>query len=164
MINQGFINELTNEFKATRKLLERVPQESLGWKPHEKSMSLQRLSGHVAELLRFIPSILKYDELDFSKGGYVPFNPETTEQLVAFFDEQKEKVFESLQASKVEDYDKVWTMRNGEHVIVQLPVKAAIRTLGINHHVHHRGQLSVYLRLLNVALPPIYGPSADETF
>jgi uncharacterized damage-inducible protein DinB len=154
--------ELQQEAKTSRRILERVPEESFGWKPHAKSMSLGRLAGHVAELPSLIVPALTADELDFASGDFKPFEPESTAGLLEKFDHNVETAAGLLEKQPDERMGENWKLRSGDHVILQMPRAAVVRFIGLNHVVHHRGQLSVYLRLLDVPLPSIYGPSADE--
>jgi uncharacterized damage-inducible protein DinB len=155
--------ELQQEAKTTRRLLERVPAESFGWKPHEKSMTLGQLAGHVAQLPTLIVPALTQDEFDFATSGFKPFSPQSTAELVEQFDANIKAAAETLNAQADESMGETWKLKSGDHVLFELPRAAVVRFVGLNHIVHHRGQLSVYLRLLDVPLPSIYGPSADET-
>jgi uncharacterized damage-inducible protein DinB len=161
-VAQEFLEELKQEAVSTRKLLERVPLEKGEWKPHEKSMALARLAGHIAENSLWLAMTIQDDEMDLAKYEYKPFIPKTTEELLNYFDEQEKKAYEALSNCSEEEFNKIWTMRTGEQVYFALPKRQVIRGLCINHMVHHRGQLTVYLRLLNIPLPGIYGPTADE--
>ncbi|HEX8136296.1 MAG TPA: DinB family protein [Pyrinomonadaceae bacterium] len=161
-LSQPIIAELQQEAKTTRKLLERVPEEAFSWKPHEKSMSLGRLAGHVAELHTMFRFILTEDELDFAAGKYQPFAPSNVSELLESFDRNVAEAVELLKAQTDESLLKPWRMRSGEQVFFELPRVAVIRSMALNHIFHHRGQLSVYLRLRDVPLPSIYGPTADE--
>jgi uncharacterized damage-inducible protein DinB len=155
--------ELEREAATARKLLERVPENSFDWKPHEKSMTLGRLAGHVAELPSLIVPAVTQDELDFAAGTYVPFTPTSAAALVEKLDQTVAAAVEVLkQPIDQESLFRPWRLRSGEQIFFEAPRLAAIRTFAINHFIHHRGQLSVYLRLLDVPLPSIYGPSADE--
>jgi uncharacterized damage-inducible protein DinB len=155
--------ELQREAATTRKLLERVPEDSLAWKPHEKSMTLGRLAGHIAELPSLIVPAVTQDELDFAAGTFVSFTPTSVGELVEKLDKTVAAAVEALkQPIDEESLFKPWRLRSGEQVFFEAPRLAAIRSFAINHFIHHRGQLSVYLRLLDVPLPPIYGPTADE--
>ena len=158
-IAPAFLAELEVELPTTRRLLERVPGDKGAWKPHEKSFSL----GHLAQLVARMPGWLKFTmqktALDISSGqGYTL---ETTETLLADFDRNVKETREVLAASKDADFMVPWTLRAGERVLFTLPRLAVMRQ-NVNHLIHHRGQLSVYLRLVNVPLPSIYGPTADE--
>ncbi|MET0645353.1 MAG: DinB family protein [Pyrinomonadaceae bacterium] len=154
--------ELQHEAKTTRRLLERVPEESFGWKPHEKSMTLGQLAGHVAQLPTLIIPALTEDELDFAVAGWKPFSPQSTDELVGQFDANISAAAESLKNQPDESMGQTWKLKSGDHVIFEMPRAMVVRFVGLNHVVHHRGQLSVYLRLLDVPLPSIYGPTADE--
>ncbi len=158
---QIFLAEIQQEAKATRKALEVVPMDKLGWKPHEKSMTLGQLAGHVAEIPGWVDMTLNRDELDFEKEPYVPFKPTTNEELVTFMDQHLEKATEILNTFPDAQMGDGWTMRSGEQVYFTLPKEVVMRTWCLNHWYHHRAQLGVYLRLLDIAVPPTYGPSAD---
>lgn len=160
------ISALTGEFKQeaanTRKLLERVPQEHFSWKPHEKSMTLLRLALHVVEMTRWATITLQQIELDFSKD--YPKSPEikTTSDLLLFFDQLKNEAIAALENTREETLVENWTLKNGEHVFFTMPKAVVLRSMVFNHIIHHRGQLTVYLRMLDVPIPGLYGPSADE--
>jgi uncharacterized damage-inducible protein DinB len=158
----AFLNELQNEAMTTRRCLERVPAEKFGWKPHEKSMAMGRLAVHCAEMFGWIDSTLKHDELDFATFDHKPFAPTTTDELLAFFDDHIEKARATIADTSDETFLREWTMRNAEQVYFTMPKVAVMRSFVINHIIHHRGQLSVYLRLNDIDVPSIYGPSADE--
>ena len=161
-IAQSFLEELKQEAVSTKKLLERVPLEKGDWKPHEKSMALARLASHVAENSKWIAMAIETVELDLSKYPYEPFIPKNTEELINFFEEQEKKAEKVLLNCSDEEMMKNWTMRSKDQEYFTVPKIAMIRNFCINHTIHHRGQLTVYLRLLNVPLPGIYGPTADE--
>ncbi|WP_181304011.1 DinB family protein [Rufibacter sp. XAAS-G3-1] len=164
-LNQKLLRQFEQEAANTRKMLERVPEEHFDWKPHAKSMSLKALAAHVAELPgMFIAYVLKSEELDFSTQKYTPFAGTSHQELMAHFEENYQKAVKALNDTNVVEIAKNWTLRSGEHVIVSMPKQAVIRNLAMNHLIHHRGQLSVYLRLLDVPVPGMYGPSADEGF
>lgn len=154
--------ELRREAATTRRLLARVPEESFGWRPHEKSMPLGRLAGHVAELPSLIGPVLTQPELDFAAGGFRPFVPSSVAELLEKFDGNVAAAAELLRNQPDDRMHESWRLRSGDRVIAEMPRAAVVRYIGLNHIVHHRGQLSVYLRLLDVPLPSIYGPSADE--
>src|SRR5438270_487024 len=163
MLSQLLIPEIQQESASTKRLLERVPQEQFGWKPHEKSMSLLRLASHVAEMYSWIPVILGGPEFDFAKRTYQPLKVETTGDLVSHLERNGDAAIAALQRAGDETLAGKFTLKNGDHILFSLPRIAAVRTMSLNHLVHHRGQLSVYLRLLNVSIPGMYGPSADES-
>ena len=156
--------EFAHESGSICWLLERVPEARLGWKPHEKSMTLGRLAGHVAELPHWGSGIFTSDELDLAA---IPpevraANPATVAELLAIHDRNAAAFEETTRQVPDDRLRQPWRLRRGEQVIFELPRAAALRSFVLNHVVHHRGQLTVYLRLLDVPLPPIYGPTADE--
>src|SRR5688572_10879736 len=161
MLNQALIPELKYEASSTKRLLERVPAEKFDWKPHEKSMTLGRLASHVAEIPDWMTVALTTDELDFAKGGYKPTIPTTKEELMEKFEKSYSKALETLQAADDETLKGNWTLKNGDHTIFTLPRVATLRSFVLNHLIHHRGQLTVYLRLLGIPVPGMYGPTAD---
>lgn len=158
---QQLKQEFERESVSMQKVLERIPTDKFDWKPHEKSMSIKQLSVHVAEITGLISLIINQDELDFAK---VTKKPEinSAEELVAFYKKLKQKSLEALDVVSDEELNKIWVMRSGDHIIMKLPKKDMIRVMAMSHAYHHRGQLSVYLRLLDIPVPSIYGPSADE--
>jgi uncharacterized damage-inducible protein DinB len=161
-IAAALIAEMEHEAKTTRKVLERCPPEKFDWKPHEKSMKLGRLASHIAEMYGWTNHTLETPELDFSKMDYKPFEPTSTEELVQFFEKTSAGALESLKRTSDETFMEPWSLRNGEQVYFTLPRLAVMRDMVMNHIVHHRAQLSVYLRLNDIPVPPMYGPSADE--
>jgi len=161
-LNLALIAELKQEAASTRKMLEKVPTEHNEWKPHEKSMKLGRLATHVAELSGWIMMTIKTDELNFANFDYKPVTDPTSEQLLAIHDDNVRNAIEVLETATDEDLAKIWTMRNGDQVIMALPKSVVLRSMCFNHVYHHRGQLSVYLRELNVPVPGMYSPSADD--
>ncbi|MGI8467942.1 MAG: DinB family protein [Pyrinomonadaceae bacterium] len=160
-INESFIGELQHEAATTRKILERIPAEKFDWKPHEKSMSFGQLATHVADMFSWIPMILETDELDFAKGYEQP-KPASGEELAALLDKNAAAATGSLKNAADETFGKNWTLRSGEQIFFEMPKAQVLRGIVMNHIVHHRGQLSVYLRLNDIPVPAIYGPSGDE--
>jgi uncharacterized damage-inducible protein DinB len=154
--------ELQYEAISTRKMLERIPDEFLGWKPHEKSMGLGHIAHHLAMLPSYVKPTLTTDEFDLAAGPHEPPVVNNAKELVEAFDNNLSEAVEFLSSVSDEDLTKTWRLRNGEKTIFEMPRGAVIRSLVLSHLIHHRGQLSVYLRLQNVPLPSIYGPSADE--
>ncbi len=161
-IAQNFLSELKQESANTRKLLSVVPFDKADFKPHEKSMSLKRLVTHVTEITGWWKECLLNDELDFSKPGGPGKEINSTEQLLAWHDELVSKAEQILNNIAENEFANSWTMRNAEQVYFTLPKVVVVRTWCMNHLYHHRGQLTVYLRLLNVPLPGMYGPTADD--
>lgn len=152
--------EFDAEMDSTRRLLERVPTEKGEWKPHERSFPL----GHLAQLVAWMPgwigSTLRETELDFEKSD-LRYSFEPTEALLAVLDEGARASRRALEEVVGPALDVEWTLRSGDFIMFSAPRRVAARG-HLNHLIHHRGQLTVYLRLLDVPLPPIYGPTADE--
>ncbi len=160
-ISDAIVAEFKHEADNTRKVLAAVPGDRLDWKPHEKSMSLGQLTGHIAETPGWAPSMME-PELDFTAVDYKPFIAEDSEGLMKNF-EDAVKVFEDALSGRDDEFmSQTWTMRAGDKVLMSLPRFAVVKNISINHLVHHRGQLTVYLRLLDVAVPATYGPTADN--
>jgi uncharacterized damage-inducible protein DinB len=151
--------EFEQEMKTTRRLLERVPSEKGEWKPHVKSFPLGHLAQLVAGMPGWVTNALTATELDLAKAeGY---SLQTTETLLGVFDKNVREARAALTKAKDTDFEVSWSLKRAGHVLMTLPRAAVVRQ-HINHLVHHRGQLSVYLKLLDVPIPSIYGPSADE--
>ncbi len=160
----ALVAELKMEAASTRKMLEKVPAGKGDWQPHGKSMKLGKLAVHIAELPEWTVRIMSADEFDIAKMDRKPATDAaaTAEALTATMDEHVNRAVSALESANDEDFDKMWTFRNGAHVVFTLPKKVALRSLAYNHWYHHRGQLSVYLRLLDIHVPGMYGPSADD--
>jgi len=148
--------------KKTRTTLERVPADKKDFSPHPKSMPLSRLAPHVAELAGFGLTILTTPELDFAKGSYKPLPFESTEQLLRVFDEGAAKVRSTLQKTPDDAWKENWKLSFGGKPIFEGSRFLAYRQMFVNHLVHHRAQLGVYLRLNDKPVPATYGPSADD--
>ena len=159
---QILLAEVLQEAKVTRKLLALVPFEKADFNPHEKSMTLIRLAAHVAEISGWWKECLVQDELDFSKGNFAPNSYNSTEDILKLHDTLVAQAEVILANAKEEDFLKPWTMRNGDQIYFTQPKSQVVRTWCMNHLYHHRGQLNVYLRLLDILLPEVYGPSADN--
>ena len=154
--------ELAHEAATTRRLLERLPQDHLTWQPHHKSMTLGRLAGHVAEIPGRISAILEPDEFDFASGGMTPHTATSATDALTVFDQGVTQATERLKKMTHDRLLATWRLKRGGKLLLEIPRIGAIRSVLLNHLIHHRGQLSVYLRLQNVPVPSIYGPSADE--
>ncbi|MFN8291685.1 MAG: DinB family protein [Chitinophagaceae bacterium] len=162
-VKDAFIAELKHESSLTKKMLEKVPLDKKEWKPHEKSMTLGRLATHVAETTRWASDIVKIDDFDFMKDySFQPVTAGSTEELLHIFQSSLDAAISDLSTMSDEDFNKIWTVRRGDQVMFQTPKKVAVRGWALSHMIHHRGQLSVYLRLLDIPVPGMYGPSADE--
>lgn len=161
-LNQALIGEFIHESKNSRRILERIQAEHFNWQPHAKSMTLKKLAIHIADLPKWINISLDQSALDFSTQKYVQPDIQTVADLIAYFDEVQGKALAALEQATDEQMLASFTLSNGGHVIFTLPKIAVMRSMVFNHIVHHRGQLSVYLRLLDIPVPGLYGPSADE--
>jgi len=156
-----FIMELELEAKTTRRVLERVPDDKLTWKPHTKSMSLRQLAQHVATIPGAISGMARLDGYDVEKSSTPP-EMESTAAILAAFEESVAQAKANLAATDDAAMMQNWSFRMGGNPIMTIPRIGVFRTMLLNHLYHHRGQLTVYLRLLDVPVPSIYGPSADE--
>ncbi len=154
-----FLKELEAEAPATRKCLERIPEKLFDWKPHEKSMPMGYLALLVAEIPKWIAHMVEKGDIDFATFEH--FRPKTTAELVDHFDENMEKAKTALQNVSNEALAEPFALKKQGQVLFSSPKKGNIGS-SINHLVHHRGQLTVYMRLNDIAVPSIYGPSADE--
>jgi len=161
-LSDAFVAELQHEAATTRKCLERIPENTFGWKPHEKSMAMKQLAAHIAEMFGWVRDTIEKPEIDFATMDYKPFEPKNTAELINFFDKNIAEATESLKEVSDESMREHWKMRNSEKIYVDMPRIAVLRGVVMKHIVHHRGQLSVYLRLNDIPVPEIYGPSADE--
>jgi uncharacterized damage-inducible protein DinB len=158
------IAELAGEGATTRRVLERVPEGRPDWKPHEKSMALGYLSALVARMPSWVGMVIKQDELDLKPAGGTPYTPKplgTTRELLESLEASVAEGQDALRGTSAHHLVTPWRLLVGGNVVSELPRHAMIRS-SINHWVHHRGQLSVYLRLCGAPVPSIYGPSADD--
>ena len=159
-LNEPLIAELKVEAGTTRKMLERVPQDSLAWRPHKKSRTLGEIAAHIANIPYLFIATLNQDEFDrhnYKSAG------ETVSDILETFDKNVARALEILKTLSDERLLLSWRYKYGEKVIFEMPRLVVVRTTALNHLIHHRGQLSVYLRLLDIPLPPVYGPTADES-
>lgn len=160
---ESLLPEFDHEMTMTRRLLERVPDATLGWRPHEKSFTMAGLATHLANIPRWGRSILDQTHYDLAQSdGRRPAEGASRVEILAAFDENVGAVRKGLIEMSEAELGAIWTLKRGDHVVLTMPRIAAVRRFLVHHMIHHRGQLSVYLRLQNVALPPMYGPSADE--
>ena len=157
----AMIQEFEQEAATTRRVLERVPTEKLAWKPHAKSMSLGALAMHIASGPAFLTDWATKDSVTFT-GGSSP-DAKSTQEILAMHDDGVMKAKQNIQSVGDSNLGKMWEFKTPDgKTVMTMPKAALLRTLALNHIYHHRGQLSVYLRLLDVPVPSIYGPSADE--
>ncbi|MBX7225284.1 MAG: DinB family protein [Chitinophagales bacterium] len=154
--------ELTEEIKSARKMLERLPDDKMDFKPHEKSMTLGSLGKHVAELLSWVNATILYPELDFSKTPYEEKPITSSKEALEILDKSASEAIELLQKTPDAAMFENWSLKNGDTTYFTMPKAVVLRTFCMNHFYHHRGQLSVYLRMLNIPVPGSYGPTADE--
>ncbi|RYJ44908.1 DinB family protein [Flavobacterium beibuense] len=153
--------EMNQEALTTRKMLSRVPPEKFDWQPHPKSMTLGRLASHVAELPGWVAMVVDTDELDFANNPYEPKDVKNTGELLDYFEDSLKNGKDALNRVNIEQFSEPWTLRNGEQVYSTEPKYDVIR-MAHSQVIHHRAQLGVYLRLLNIPIPGSYGPSADD--
>ncbi len=163
-LKDALLAELDHEMAVTRRLLERLPQEAFGWKPHSRSMSLGRLATHLVEIPRWGVSILQKDGYDLRHADTPPDGEGhvTVASVLDDFDARVADLRKTLVGLSDIELSKPWSLTRGEQLLMTMPRVVAARRFLMNHLIHHRGQLTVYLRLQNVPLPPIYGPTADE--
>jgi uncharacterized damage-inducible protein DinB len=155
------LKELDQEAQTTRKMLERVPTQYFGWQPHKKSMTIQRLATHIAELPSWVTMAVTTDGLDFADTPYKTEVINNNEELMSYFERELVDGKIHLAAASEKTLEEEWTLRNGDQVY-QVASKGEIVRLAYCQIVHHRAQLGVYLRLLDIPIPGSYGPSADE--
>lgn len=160
-LNQALLPEFDHEMATTRRVLERVPEDKSGWKPHEKSMTMGQLATHVATIPHWGEAIIGQDSFDVKTAPPAP-KIQSRQELLAAFDHAAAAARKAIAGASDEQLMKPWSLKNGDQAIFTLPRVAVLRSFIMNHQIHHRGQLSVYLRLNNVPVPSIYGPSADE--
>jgi uncharacterized damage-inducible protein DinB len=156
-----FLKELEQEAVTTRKMLERVPNDKYDWTPHEKSMNIRSLATHIAELPSWISMGLNTTELDFAVTPYNPPVINATADLLNLFEQSFNSGISGLKQAKEEDLLPIWTLRDGEQTLAVM-TKAELIRHTMSQIIHHRAQLGVYLRLLNIPIPGSYGPSADD--
>jgi len=160
-LKESLLSEFDHEMAATRQLLLRVPEDVFEWRPHERSYSMGGLATHLAVLPRWGTSILEHDYYELSEPGPRPSHT-TRADVVAAFDANLADVRRRLVDQSEGQLDAPWSIRRKGRILMSLPKAAAFRRFLLQHLVHLRGQLTVYLRMHNVPLPPLYGPSADE--
>lgn len=160
-LSETLLPEFDMEMENTRKTLDRIPDDKFTWKPHDKSFTLRHLSAHVATLPSWLTTTMQTDSLDIA-APFPQFPVENRKDIMALFERSAAEARATLIAAKDEDFAKPWTCRNGEAVMFTMPKIAVLRSFVMNHLIHHRAQLGMYLRLNDIAVPGVYGPSADE--
>lgn len=154
--------DLSNELATTRAVLDRLPDDRFDWQPHEKSMTLGRLAAHMVTLLRMPALVLATDDIDLAEGRPPAEPMPDRAAILAAFDRAAAAVREAIDQADDAAFEATWRLRMGEHVIAAGAKREMLRHLFLSHLIHHRGQMTVYLRLVGVPVPPVYGPTADE--
>ncbi len=160
-IKDALLPEFDHEMATTRRVIERVPDGKFAYKPHDKSMTMGRLASHIADMPTWAVSGITLDSLDLA-AGHKPFEAASQAELLAAFDKNASAARSAIAGATDETFMKNWSLKNGATTLMTMPKIAVVRSFVLNHIIHHRGQLSVYLRLNDVPVPSIYGPSADE--
>ncbi len=163
-LTDALVPEFDHEMATTRRMLDRVPEAQFTWKPHGKSMSLGELSNHLAQIPFWCTATLRAPSLDLAtiEDGARPKNPDSREALLQGFDQRVAAARALLAQTTDAELMASWTLKQGDQEFFTMPRMMVLRSFVLNHTIHHRGQLSVYLRLNNIPVPPIYGPTADE--
>ena len=162
-LKDALLPEFDHEMGTTRRLLERVPDAEFAWKPHEKSFNLGQLAGHIANIPHWVDAIVQNTVFDLTNAEDTrPRVPESTGWLLSQFEKNVGAARTAIAAMTDPEFLTPWTFKNNGQVVFTMPRAAALRSFVMNHMIHHRGQLTVYLRLKNVPLPSVYGPTADE--
>jgi len=164
-MSEALLPEFDHEMANTRKTLERVPEDKLGWKPHEKSMAMVRLALHLAEIPGWVAHTIEQDSLDFAPPGGPPYESpqaKSRKEILAVFDKNVAAARAAIARAADTHLKKPWSALAGGKTVFTMPRSDVLRSFILSHSIHHRAQLGVYLRLNNVPVPAIYGPSADE--
>lgn len=164
-LNQALLAEFENEMQTTRKCLANVPTAKMSWTPHAKSMTMGRLASHIADMVGWASEIIANDVLDIAPTGGEPRQTKeasSTDELLGAFDKNLAAGIAAIAAARDETLLEDWTFQYGGKALMTIPRIASIRGFVLSHIIHHRGQLSVYLRLNDIPVPSIYGPSADD--
>ena len=165
-ISKSILPEFDHEMATSRRVLERIVDDKFSWKPHEKSMTLGELATHVATIPSWTPMTFDRDELDLAPPGQPAYRLEpakSRDEVLAAFDKNVASARAALEAATDENWQGKWSLLNGGKTIFTLPRTAVMRGFILSHSIHHRAQLGVYLRLLDLPVPSMYGPSADES-
>jgi uncharacterized damage-inducible protein DinB len=161
-IKEAAFCDIERELATTRRVLERIPEDKFDWKPHEKSMSLLQLAGHVATMPIWLQLTVDQDELNFTSPPHIPRDFGNRESVLEVFDTNAAKFRSAFEKIDDKALLQTWTLRNGDEVMFTQSRDYVLRVWSLNHMVHHRGQLCLYLRLLDVPVPAVYFNSADE--
>jgi uncharacterized damage-inducible protein DinB len=162
-IDELLLPEVEQEMATTRRVLERVPDDKLAWKPHDRSSSMGDLASHIVNMIKWTDVTMNQTEFDLDSVPPEQMNPtaKSRAELLTWFDANAAAARQALARSDA-DYGVLWTLKKGDQVFFTMPRYTCVRSFFLNHVVHHRAQLSVYLRLNNIPVPAMYGPSADE--
>ena len=160
-ISEMLLPEFDQEMASTHSMLDRVPEDKFGWKPHDKSMTMGRLASHVAEMPNWAVFTIKQDNLEMTPGQK-PFIAATKTELMDALAKNTAAAREAIAGANDTEMSKSWSLIYGGHPVLTMPKASVLRTVVMNHIIHHRAQLSVYLRLNNIAVPGMYGPTADD--
>jgi uncharacterized damage-inducible protein DinB len=158
----SLILEFEHEAQTTRKHLERLPADKLEWRPHEKSFTTSGLASHIVECVSWTDAIFNLDEVDFDPATYKPYYATSVADLLKTFESNVQKGKQALAAASEADLEQPWRLKVAGRQLFERPKSAVFRDFMLSHLIHHRGQFSVYLRLLDIPVPGSYGPSADE--
>ena len=164
-LSEALLPEYDHEMANTRRTLERVPEDKLGWKPHEKSMTMGQLAVHLAEMPGWAIPTIEMESFDVAPPGGPPYQPpqvNSRAEILEIFDNNVAEARATIAGADDGHLTKAWSLLSGGKTVFTMPRIAVLRNLIMNHNIHHRAQLGVYLRLNNVPVPAIYGPSADE--
>jgi uncharacterized damage-inducible protein DinB len=161
-ITDALLPEFDHEMGATRRLLERVPEERFDWLPHARSMTLGRLASHLAEIPGWVNGLLNERSFNMKTGEHQPVCHASRSLVLSTFDANVAAARANLAAKSDAELMSPWTLQRDGHELFTVPKVGVVRSFLLNHMIHHRGQLSVYLRLNDIPVPPVYGPSADE--
>jgi uncharacterized damage-inducible protein DinB len=159
-ISEMLLPEFDHEMSSTRTMLERVPDDKFDWKPHQKSMSMGRLASHTAEMADWAHVVTTTDKLELTPD-MKPFNAKNRAELLDKFDKSAAEARKAIAGASDEDLAKIWSLIYNGNPVLTMPRSAVLRSMVMNHIIHHRAQLSVYLRLNEIPVPGMYGPSAD---
>ena len=162
MNGAALLPEFDHEIENTRKMLALVPDECLDYRPHEKSWTLRELASHVANLPTWTAPTFRMDELDLAQP-FEPWIPESRDEILAAFDKAASEARLALESASTDTFLEPWTLKAGDRIHFTMPKGVVFRSFVLNHLIHHRAQLGVYLRMCDIAIPGMYGPSADET-
>lgn len=161
-LNEILLPEFEHEMNITRKVLNELSDNIFSYQPHEKSWTTQSLANHIAEIPSWVNGTLDFEELDFATSDYKPHNYGTKKEVIDLFEKNVDKAKQSLMNTNNEKMLGDWTLRNGEKIFFTMPRAAVLRSMVMNHMIHHRAQLGIYLRMNNATVPASYGDSADE--